>query len=157
MNRQQKYYLKNKELVKQRVKNSRTKVKTNTDGTDAKVETKVKTNTTDYNFNVYYEYNLLNVLMHKQQFNPFLIWYLKIQEVNTVYNFKTQHKLFKLRYALVMEEFLKYDEYPKIVYERNHATYNLKTPDGLTSQYRITVPIKQDDITPLPLFVINTI
>jgi len=96
----------------------------------------------DDNFNDYMDYNIVNSFMHKKQFNPFTIWFLKIQEVNTVYKFKTDYTIFKKRYKNVMIEFLKLSLYPKIKYELNKCKYLLKSTDGLTTQFTITVPIK---------------
>lgn len=96
----------------------------------------------DNNFNDYMDYNIVNSFMHKQQFSPFTIWFLKIQEVNTVYKFKTDYTIFRIRYKNVMIEFLKLSLYPKIKYELNKCKYLLKSTDGLTTQFTITIPIK---------------
>ena len=96
----------------------------------------------DNNFNDYIDYNLVNNLLHKQQYNPFTIWFLNIQEVNMVYKVKTDYILFKKRYKFMMTEFLKKALYPKLIYELDQCKYLLKSTDGLTTPFYITVPLK---------------
>jgi hypothetical protein len=75
MNRQQKYYEKNKELVKQRVREKRQKLKVETD-VETSVETSVETTT---EILLIFEYK--RMLEYQKTHNDYMLWVTKITSV----------------------------------------------------------------------------